>query len=387
MKSKSTTRIPSLRLHKPTGQAYIRLNGQMMYLGRHDKPESRTRYNQLVAEWLSNDRRLPVSREEITVTELCAVYLRHAESYYVGQDGNPTKSLGAVKMAICALLKFHRHSPAANFGPNSLRTVRQIWIDRKLARKTINDYTSEVKRLFKWGASHEMVPPSVYHGLVTVEGLKAGRSEARETEPVKPVLEVHVCAVKPFVSRQVWAIIDLQLLTAARPGELLKLRPIDLDKTGRVWTATLEEHKTRYKGRERTLYFGPKAQAILKEFMADRPLDAYLFSPREAEQERHAHAPTHRRLDQNASPKRTERVVGEHYTTASYHRAIVRACKKAGVPVWTPYRLRHNAATQIRKEFGLEAAQLLLGHARADVTQLYAEADMSKATDVAYQTG
>ena len=55
--------------------------------------------------------------------------------------------------------------------------------------------------------------------------------------------------------------------------------------------------------------------------------------------------------------------------------------------MWTPHRLRHNAATTIRREFGLEAAQLLLGHARADVTQLYAEADMSKATDVAYQTG
>ena len=168
MKSKSTTLIPSLRLHKPTGQAYVRLNGQMMYLGRHDKPEWRTRYNQLIAEWLANDRRLPVSREEVTATELCAAYLRHAESYYVGQDGKATKSLGAVKMAIRALLKLHRHLLVSSFGPNSLRAVRQIWIDRKLARKTINDYTSEVKRLFKWGASHEMVPPSVYHGLVTV---------------------------------------------------------------------------------------------------------------------------------------------------------------------------------------------------------------------------
>ena len=139
-----------------------------------------------------------------------------------------------------------------------------------------------------------MVPPYVYQALVTVEGLRAGRSEARETEAVKPVLESHVESVKPFISRQVEALIDLQLLTAARPGELLKLRPIDLDTTGRVWTATLKEHKTQYKGRKRTLYFGPKAQVILKEFIANRPLDAYLFSPREAEQELHTNAPTHR---------------------------------------------------------------------------------------------
>jgi len=167
----------------------------------------------------------------------------------------------------------------------------------------------------------------------------------------------------------------------------LKLRPIDLDTTGRVWTATLKEHKTQYKGRERTLYFGPKAQAILKEFMADRPLDAYLFSPREAEQARHSNAPTHRRPNQIASPKKTERAVGDHYTTASYRRSIERGCRKAGVPVWTPHRLRHNAATQIRKEFGLEAAQLLLGHAKADVTQLYAEVNRSKAIEVAELNG
>ena len=64
-----------------------------------------------------------------------------------------------------------------------------------------------------------------------------------------------------------------------------------------------------------------------------------------------------------------------------------RAYGKAGVPACTPHRLRHNAATRIRKDFGLEAATLLLGHARADVTQLYAEADEAKAIDVVERCG
>ena len=51
MKSKSTTRLPSLCLHKPTGQAYVRLKGQMMYLGRHDKPKSRIRYMYIFSEF------------------------------------------------------------------------------------------------------------------------------------------------------------------------------------------------------------------------------------------------------------------------------------------------------------------------------------------------
>ena len=42
---------------------------------------------------------------------------------------------------------------------------------------------------------------------------------------------------------------------------------------------------------------------------------------------------------------------------------------------WAPNRLRHTRATEVRKQFGLEAAQVILGHAKADVTQVYAERD------------
>ena len=79
--------------------------------------------------------------------------------------------------------------------------------------------------------------------------------------------------------------------------------------------------------------------------------------------------------------------MGECYDTNSYRKAIERACTKADVPRWTPHRLRHNAATRIRKEFGLEAAQILLGHAQADVTQIYAEVDHAKAIKVAEEIG
>ena len=57
------------------------------------------------------------------------------------------------------------------------------------------------------------------------------------------------------------------------------------------------------------------------------------------------------------------------------------------ISVWTPHRLRHNAATRVRRDFGLEAAQVILGHARADVTQLYAETDRSRAIEVAVLDG
>jgi site-specific recombinase XerC len=57
------------------------------------------------------------------------------------------------------------------------------------------------------------------------------------------------------------------------------------------------------------------------------------------------------------------------------------------VPAWTPNQLRHGFATAVRAEYGLEAAQVLLGHSRADVTQVYAERDMALALRVAGAVG
>jgi hypothetical protein len=54
---------------------------------------------------------------------------------------------------------------------------------------------------------------------------------------------------------------------------------------------------------------------------------------------------------------------------------------------WHPNQLRHAHGTRVRREYGLEAAQVVLGHARADVTQVYAEADVSQAARVAAEIG
>jgi integrase len=112
-----------------------------------------------------------------------------------------------------------------------------------------------------------------------------------------------------------------------------------------------------------------------------------LFSPIEAEQERHLEAVSHRRIGQETTIALTNRKLGIAYSTQSYRKAIHRACKKAGVESWSPNQLRHTAATQIRAEFGLEAAQVILGHSKADVTQVYAERDMALAVKVISEVG
>ena len=71
----------------------------------------------------------------------------------------------------------------------------------------------------------------------------------------------------------------------------------------------------------------------------------------------------------------------------STDRAIVRACQKANVAKWTPHQLCHNYATAIRRDYGIEAARILLGHASIVTTDIYAEADRQAAQKVTQAIG
>lgn len=54
---------------------------------------------------------------------------------------------------------------------------------------------------------------------------------------------------------------------------------------------------------------------------------------------------------------------------------------------WATNQLRHTRATDVRARYGLEASQVILGHASADVTQIYAERDEALARKVAKESG
>jgi integrase len=135
-----------------------------------------------------------------------------------------------------------------------------------------------------------MLPVTIHTHLKSVAALRRGQSAASENDPVQPVPPEVVGATKPHLSRQIKALVELQLLTGARGGELLKLRPIDIQTDvpgpGRVWTIRPLDHKTAHHGHERTLFLGPKAQQVIQPFLTGRAADAYLFSPAEAERER-----------------------------------------------------------------------------------------------------
>lgn len=266
---------------------------------------------------------------------------------------------------------------------------------KALARTTINGLLSWIRQTFRWGVESELVPAAVHEGLRAVAGLKRGRTLAPEPEPVRPVPRQLVEAALPFLSRQVAAMVELQWLTGMRPQEVVQMRWQEVDRTDGVWIYRPREHKLEHHGTERAIPLGPKAQAVLVPFLAEDEA-AYLFSPQAAERERRQRQRERRRTKLwashgNEARRRRRRAplqaLREYYDTASYRRAIARACDRAGVEVWSPNQLRHSAATRIRKASGVEAAQVVLGHSKLETTQVYAETNLGLAVEAMQQEG
>ncbi len=110
---KLTNRLPSYRLHKPSGQAIVTLDGRDFYLGTHNTDESRDRYKLIIQEWLVSQKKLPPtgptgSRSQtpinITINEIFLPYWKHVQQYY-RKNGKPTSEVRNIKAALAPLLK------------------------------------------------------------------------------------------------------------------------------------------------------------------------------------------------------------------------------------------------------------------------------------------
>jgi len=408
----STQAVPKYRLHKGSGQAFIQVKGRRIYLGRHGTKKSRERYGEELAKLDDAEPAYkPAAKSDAsyTVVELAAAYLDHAEAYY-RKGGVETETVGEVGRSLKALAEKYGKVPVADFGPLKLKHLQRSMVKAGLARTTINDRIGIVKRAFRWGVSEELVPAHVDHALRAVEGLRKGRTDAKEKVPVQPVPDEVVDRTIEFLTPVVADMVRFQRLTGCRPAEVCMIRPMDVDRSGEVWRYVPESHKTEHHGKARTIFIGPKAQDVLRAYLL-RPEDAHCFSPAESEQKRmeQLHAARRTPLGQGNRPgsnrKRwPKRKAGDHYDTASYRRAIHRAvdrlnkqlereAEKAGheppepLERWSPNQLRHTAGTRVRHKYGLEGAQVLLGHSRADVTQVYAERDMKLGERIAAECG
>jgi integrase len=419
--SAKTPRIPKYRHYKPKDLAVVRIDGRDHYLGKFDSPESHERYRRLIAEWLSagtqarpDNRPTPAAT---SISELILAFWRHAETHYRGPDGRPTQELENLRAAIRPLRKLYGTTPAADFGPLALRSIRQELVRSGLCRTTVNARINRIRRVLKWAVGMELIPPSVHQALQAVPGLQKGRSDAPEPEEIEPVPVDRVEATLRHLSPAVAAMVRVQFLTGCRAEEVMTMRGRDLTRGEPNWEYRPASHKTAWRGKERVVVVGPKAQEVLEPFLGRDP-DAYLFDPREVVESHHAERARKRKSRPTPSEvarkeARPGRGHADHYDRRSYRQAVVRACDRAfphpelsGIRPkdltaeqrrelkewrkarrWSPLQLRHTAATAIRSKYGLEASQVVLGHARADVTQVYAERDLAKAHAVMSEVG
>jgi len=395
--------LPKYRFHKPSGQARVTIEGRDFWLGPWKSKASMLEYDRIITEWLANGRRLPAKQSDagLTLVELIAAYLKHARAYY-RKDGKETSEVVSLVRSLRIVKELYGKTAVAEFGPLKLKAVRQKMIDIGWCRNQINKHTQRIVRMFRWASEQELAPGTVVVNLQNVAGLRKGRTEAKESKPVLPVPDGDLQATLPHLPQVVADMVRFQRLTGCRPGEVCQLRPGDVDRSaGDVWTYRPGSHKTEHYDKDRVIFVGPMAQNVLRPYLL-RPADAYCFSPRESEAKRRRLAHEARTTpmscgnrpgNHKAKPKHP---AGKCYTRETYWQAIARAVAKAnkvrkpGEPAierWAPNQLRHSAATEIRKRYGLEGAQVCLGHSAANVTQIYAERDMQKAAEIMREIG
>ncbi|MBP3956851.1 site-specific integrase [Gemmata sp. G18] len=427
---------PSYLFHKQTGRARAVWTDQTgtrrdkLLPGAYDSAESRTAFAKLQLEYEAAPAMTSVTARGITVAEVLLAYVGHAESHYRGPDGEPTDENRHIKTVVRFVRELYGAIPAAEFGPLALKAVRQKFVEQKWSRKSVNARVERVRRIFKWAVAEELIPPVIFQALTAVSGLQRGRSPARETESIKPVEDALVDAMLLHVNRHVRGLIEFQRLTGCRPGEACRIRRCDIDTNDSVWVYKPTAHKTAWKGKTRVIVIGPRAQALLREYFTSDTSD-FLFSPVRAVAEFRADRAANRKTPKypshvkwNESRRigtKRKRPPAARYNRRAYLTAVLRACDRASPPVgelarranesvakwwsrltseqraavkawrrahhWHPNQLRHTFATRVRKEHGLEAAQVLLGHAKADVTQVYAERNAALATAIAAQIG
>jgi hypothetical protein len=130
-------------------------------------------------------------------------------------DGSTTNEFDEYKFVCRHVRELYGDRPAAEFGSLALKANRQKSIAAGWCREFINQRVGRVRRIFKWAASGELVPATLYQALATVTGLQRGRTAAREPEAVGPVDDAPVDATLPFLNRHVRGLVEFQRLTTA----------------------------------------------------------------------------------------------------------------------------------------------------------------------------
>lgn len=191
--SRPRSSIPKLCHHRASGQAKVRLNGHDRYLGRWGSKEARQAYARLVSEIaVGGHSAISVAAQSMPIATQfpwpnCVMRgWKTLEKTYTF-NGKPTSVIGRFKTPIRVLRELYGLTQAAAFGPLALEVVRNEFVKLGMSRGICNAYCGNVRRIFRWGVSRELIPPSIATAFATLEPLKMGRTTAPEPKRVYPV--------------------------------------------------------------------------------------------------------------------------------------------------------------------------------------------------------
>lgn len=339
-----------------TGRAFTKVDGRKISLGLDSDSEAHDRFVKIKDDCRKGLARAIAEksyRSSLTINELLLLFVEQELPRFSSSERDCQSS------AIRILRETFGITPIDEFGPNRLRQVRDAMIAgdehatdadgspkprKPWSRKTVNRQVKRIQAIFRWGVSIEVVPADVATRLSMLRMLRKGETSAAEAVPRMAVADSSIEAVRAELKPLYLDVFELLRLTAARPGEILKLTSGMIDRRGEEWVVELMSHKNQHKDKPRYLIFNRPAQAILLRHLKADP-DARLF------------------------PVRVD----------TFGTAVKRACRKAKVAEFCPHRLRHTAVTKVVEREGLDVAQAVAGHSSAEMTRLYSRAAIEPA--------
>lgn len=398
---RSKALVPERRYHV-SGQSVVTIDGKNFYLGPHNEALTVARYACLVKAYQDNGYRLPddysiddvrnatagqfgdlmvedQADEPVRVKHLAEAYKAYVLKRYANAVQDQSRRLDVVKW----LLEHDSELLVEKFGPKKLREYRDRLDDGSRSRRYLNRLTNEIRAVFKWGVSQEMVPANVLVSLKTLAPLVAGEAGFELAKRKRVSLEV-VRATAKFLAPIVRDMLTVQLATGMRPSELCSMKAGEIDRTGEVWLFKPLNHKTAHKGIEREIPILGQARTAIENYLNRSPT-SFLFSPAEAmswfraKQRSECKGYGSYKKPVNEPKKQP----GDHYDAGSYRQAITRAAKQAKVPHWTPYQVRHLVGTAVAEALHLESSKALLGHQDLQTTQIYAQSTTLAAIEAA----
>jgi integrase len=320
--------------HKATGQAFVRVNGRMLYLGKYGTRESRVRHQNIVAAAQAQREATDLLRP-ISVGELAERYLSAMRAEY------GPKSWQAVEGKRIALAVCERFAglEAAAFGPKALQEVqRALLAHGRICRTGVNRMVRRTVAMFKWAVSEELLPPTVWQALQAVRPLRKGKG--REVAPRIAVAAEAVDAIVAHLEANgalsAARCIRFMRATGCRPSEAYSATPADFRLSEEPPVYVPQHHKCESRGMDRFIVMNAAAVNVVQESLRGC-------------------AQTHGPLFRNSA--------GNAWEVTTMAHMIERACNALGIERWTPYQLRHLAATEAVNRTGSEAAAAaMLGH-------------------------